>query len=563
MSTPVGYSYVRFSHPDQAKGDSLRRQTEAALDWCKRSNVTLDTSTKFSDLGKSAFLGEHRKNPERHALAAFLRMVEDGKVPRGSYLIIENLDRLTREHLQSALLLVLNLLQSGIRIVQLKPSEIVFDDKSDTMPVMLMIMELARGHSESAMKSERVGKAWDQKRREARAQRAVLTTRGPAWLEVVGRVRVGKRARGGKFRILPERVRVVKLIFEWACNGLGVSLIVQRLTALGIEPWGRGRWWSKAYVGQILRGRAVRGEYQPRRGGQKDGAAIANYYPVVIEEALWERAQHALDQRKDNPGRVGLKVANLFTGMLRDAATQSKLLVAWQTRGSGQHRQQRRVLVSADSTEGRAKSVSFPYDVFEAAVLSLLKEVKPAEVLGEEPPSESADLAGQLATVEGRMRKVESELVGDGDDVPALARVLRSLDQKRQDLQKRLAAARQKESNPRSVAWAETQSLLDVARDEASRLRLRGLLRGIIDEAWVLVVPMRSHRLAVVQFFFSEGKRRDYLIHYHAAGRNRKGGWSSRSMADSAPKGLDLRKPDHARRLEKALREGEIPEKSI
>ena len=29
-TTATAYSYVRFSHPEQAKGDSLRRQTAAA-----------------------------------------------------------------------------------------------------------------------------------------------------------------------------------------------------------------------------------------------------------------------------------------------------------------------------------------------------------------------------------------------------------------------------------------------------------------------------------------------------------------------------------------------------
>src|SRR4051812_28631745 len=101
---PIAYSYVRFSSPEQAKGDSLRRQDDAAQEWCQRNNVRLDTSTSFRDLGKSAYLGEHRKNPDRHDLARFLKLVEDGKVPKGSFLIIENLDRLTREHIQPALL---------------------------------------------------------------------------------------------------------------------------------------------------------------------------------------------------------------------------------------------------------------------------------------------------------------------------------------------------------------------------------------------------------------------------------------------------------------------------
>jgi hypothetical protein len=84
---PLAFSYIRFSTPEQMKGDSIRRQTAAAAEWCRRKKVRLDASMSLHDLGKSAYLGEHRKNPDRHALAAFLKLVEGGKVPRGSYLI--------------------------------------------------------------------------------------------------------------------------------------------------------------------------------------------------------------------------------------------------------------------------------------------------------------------------------------------------------------------------------------------------------------------------------------------------------------------------------------------
>src|SRR5262249_16773911 len=98
MSTnaiPIVYSYIRFSHPEQARGDSLRRQTEATRAWCDRNGARLDESTTLHDLGRSAFLGEHRKNPDRNALAGFLKLVEKGKIPKGSFLVIENLDRLS------------------------------------------------------------------------------------------------------------------------------------------------------------------------------------------------------------------------------------------------------------------------------------------------------------------------------------------------------------------------------------------------------------------------------------------------------------------------------------
>src|SRR5262245_1965869 len=161
----VGFSLLRFSTPEQEKGDSRRRQAAAAAGWCDRNGVPLDRSLWAFDPAVSGFTGEHRKNPDRHALAAFQLWVEKGtRVPRGSYLIVEALDRLTREDIPAALHLILGLLLKGIRIVQLTPVEIVYTDKSGPHEIMLMIVELMRGHSESKTKSDRVGGAWGEKR---------------------------------------------------------------------------------------------------------------------------------------------------------------------------------------------------------------------------------------------------------------------------------------------------------------------------------------------------------------------------------------------------------------
>ena len=161
----IAYSYVRFSTPEQSRGDSLRRQTEAAAAWCDRNDARLDASTTLHDLGKSAYKGAHLKNPDRNALATFLKLVEDGKVARGSFLVIESLDRLTREHIRPALTLLLNLIEAGVRVVQLKPVEVVYDDNVEPMTLMMALMELSRGNSESKVKSQRIGAAYKNKRR--------------------------------------------------------------------------------------------------------------------------------------------------------------------------------------------------------------------------------------------------------------------------------------------------------------------------------------------------------------------------------------------------------------
>ena len=91
---PLAYSYIRFSTKEQAKGHSLKRQTELREAYLsKRPDLTLDTSLTLEDLGVSAFKGA---NSDEGQLGAFIRAIESGIIPRGSYLLIESLDRLSR-----------------------------------------------------------------------------------------------------------------------------------------------------------------------------------------------------------------------------------------------------------------------------------------------------------------------------------------------------------------------------------------------------------------------------------------------------------------------------------
>jgi DNA invertase Pin-like site-specific DNA recombinase len=544
----LAYSYVRFSHPSQAEGDSLRRQTVAAREWCERNGVCLDTATTLHDLGKSAYTGQHRKNPDRHALAAFLKLVEAGKVPRGSYLIIENLDRLSREHIQPALLLALNLLQAGVRIVQLKPVEMVFDDKSDTLPVMMMMMELSRGHGESAIKSERVGAAWAERKRKAR-DGEVLTHRLPAWVE----------ERNGELVLIPARSAVVKRIFVLAAGGYGHAAIVKKLTEENVPAFGASGRWSRSYVAIILKDRRALGEIQPRkRDGKADGPPISNYFPPVINADEWHAARAAgVSRRKQATGR-STKHVDVFAGLVKNARDGDSYYAATRTDG-GKHS---RVLVNTNAAEGRAKCYSFPLPTFEQAILSLLSEIDPHEILnGDSGPDESLSLAGELARVEAKIAELEAELLKG--DVAALANVLRQLEARKRDLSGRLSEARQRAAHPLSEAWGDAKSLpaiLSSAPDpEVTRLRLRAALRRMVDRIYVLVVPRGRDRLAAVQVWFAGGEQqRDYLILHRPPKSNgkarREGSWSAWSLSEVAKAGdLDLRDPEHARRLERVL----------
>lgn len=552
--TPVAYSYLRFSSLEQAKGDSFRRQTELRDAWLTRTGVRLDTTVSLQDEGKSAFSGRHRTNPDRHALARFLELVKQGKVARGSYLIVENLDRLSREHIRPALTLLLNLIDDGIRVVQLLPVEQVFDDGVEPMTLMMAIMELSRGHSESRMKSERVGAAWRRKKEKA-AEGVPLTRQVPAWLTVEGE----------RFKVVKAKADAVRRVYRMAVDGHGIGVITKRLNAEGVPPIARGTKWARSYVAKLLTNRAVVGEYQPHTGHsgatrKPDGPPIPGYFPAIVTEELWFAARSAMADRRNKPGRIGRRV-NLFAGLLRDARNGGTLQVLdkGKARGCGPG------LVSYDAVQGVPGAVylSFPLVAFEQAVLPWLRQLDPREVLAPHAAEED-----QEAVLEGRLDKVRTRIerakaaLEETDDIRAVIDKLREWEGEEKALSAALAAVRREKANPLTRAWTECHTLLDAlaaAPDPVeARTRLRAAVRRIVSGVWCLFLAEGQDRVAAVQVWFKGGGHRDYLVYHRRSHGNasaiREGqSWVMSIEFEGEEGRLDLRCPEHAGALERVL----------
>src|SRR5437763_468887 len=118
QAEPVtAYSYIRFSTTEQARGDSRRRQVELAIAYCKRRGWKWSTQT-YEDPGVSAFRG---KNALVGNLGEFLKAVTAGAVRPGSVLIVESLDRISRQGIDEGYDLIKKLLKAGIILVTLTP----------------------------------------------------------------------------------------------------------------------------------------------------------------------------------------------------------------------------------------------------------------------------------------------------------------------------------------------------------------------------------------------------------------------------------------------------------
>jgi DNA invertase Pin-like site-specific DNA recombinase len=530
----LAFSYLRFSTPGQADGDSVQRQTTLRDAWLRRHpEVKLDTSLTFQDKGVSGYRGSNRTN-KKHALAQFLDLVERGRVPAGSYLIVENLDRLTREEPEVSIPLVMNLIQAGIKVVQLAPTEMVYEPGMDFGRLM-MLWELARGHGESKRKSGLLESAWLAKKNQARQDRTPHGRMCPAWLELVD----------GTYRVKEDAARAIRKIFRWCVEGKGTLVILDRLNKAGIPAIGKTGEWDASYVHKILTTPAVYGEYQPHKGNKRrtpDGDPIADYYPRVIDPALFHAAQAAIRSRKRRTGRPATTVVNPFSGLLWSATDGSKLQVCG-CRGY-------KYLVSRAAMMQRqgVRWCTFPINIFVQAVLAHLRELRATDLFTDPSALKVQELEGRQGEVERRLAVALERFHADPES-PTWADQVTQLDREKRALKKELDEARQAAANPIAGAWEEAVELM--ARDESERLR--GALLSTLEGVWVVMTTRGKDRLAAVQVWFKGGGQfRNYLLLYRPARANGKavqvGRWWARSnpglVIPGGRKVIDLRQPE-------------------
>lgn len=320
-STPrrKAYSYVRFSTPEQAKGDSKRRQNTMAAEYAKLHNLDLDDTLTFQDEGVSSFRG---RNAETGKLGEFLEAVRKGIVPQGSVLLVENLDRISRQAARKALRTIEDIVEAGVSIVTLTDGK-EYDSTSldDGMSLMWALMTLMRGNEESERKAQRLKQAWIGKKLVAKTK--IMTAACPCWLT--------PNADRTDWVKDKAKVKIVKRIFDLTLKGWGVNKIGQTFNREGVPPIGRADRWHVSFIQKTISNPAVIGDLhdyrrdydskEKRYSRRPTGKVFKGYYPRIIDPVVFKKvaAQHANRERRGkgrgNP-RNGI-VSNTFAGLAR------------------------------------------------------------------------------------------------------------------------------------------------------------------------------------------------------------------------------------------------------
>lgn len=377
---PKAYSYIRMSTPEQLKGDSLRRQLARTRKYAEDHGLELIES--FDDLGVSAFRGN---NAEFGELARFRDLVDSGDIAHGSYLIVESLDRLSRDKINKAFSRLNDIINKGITVVTLDDGQTYSEETITQHPFQLYIAlgSMARAHEESKRKADLLSHTWIGKRERLRTSGTLLTSRVPAWL----------RADRTKNEIveIPERVAIIKEIFNMTCEGYGTYSVAQYLNKRGIKPWGnrKNAVWRDTYIKKILASRTVLGEFQPHivqtgkdrvRRLTNDGDPIVGYYPAVISPAQFlEAAQAKASRRTSGRGRKGPTYANLFTGLLRCKCSAGMRYI---DKGAAARGAAKYLRCSVALSGGTCKAPPFRYDLVQSKVLHAIEVLDVGKVLG-------------------------------------------------------------------------------------------------------------------------------------------------------------------------------------
>lgn len=287
---PKAYSYVRFSTPEQAKGDSARRQLESAKAYAVEHGLELDDELTFADLGVSAF---RSKNSRTGSLSLFFRAVEDGVVPRGSYLLVESFDRISRDDITTALGLLQVIIGAGVYLVTLGDRRIYSRESINANPtdLILALLIMMRANEESTVKSIRLKAAYDSKRatiRSGEPQVKPFTRRLPAW--------IGWNDSARAFELIEGRAPIIQQVFALADSGCGKKFISTTLNETGVKPFGGAEFWHASYIGKLLVNPACVGTFIPRARQNVDGQSqrvsqepIVNYWPAAVELEVYER----------------------------------------------------------------------------------------------------------------------------------------------------------------------------------------------------------------------------------------------------------------------------------
>ena len=454
----------------------------------------------------------------KRLLAAFIKAIETGEVKAGDVLLVEAIDRLGRKGIRPTQKLVNTILDGGIDIAILSPVEKVYkaSDTNDLGGAIELAAFAYQAYVYSENLSYRIKGAYHDKRKKlADGNSEVRISRHtPAWLTL----------RGNAYIVDEEKANIVRYVFKRAIDGLGAHRLSAELNEKKMVSPGHSGRWNTTYLRQLIRQRTVLGEYQPHAMDENNkrrpiGEVLPNYYPRIIDDATWEKANAALDNRVQERCEPK-EFINIFAGLMWNGIDDSACHIYQfqQRRADGRKVVYRRFI--SNNYKGRERGAcreTVDIHAFEIAFLNFLTEVDLPRDKHNPAVAELTAANARLSRVKRRIAELQKALEGDSDFGLLLA-PLKNLQAEKKQLETRVRTAASKASGSQHAALDEVRSFdFLAALDNETRLRLREALKQAIER--ITIYPFKSgpkRKDAVVcgaDISFKSGQHRAIVVH--------------------------------------------------
>jgi hypothetical protein len=302
----LAYSYRRYSSQNQTDGSSLERQLELAQSVCNEREWKLVDLPP--DAGVSAYSvsdgQQMAANFHKGTLGAFVKKVKRGEIAKGSVLILERLDRFSRNYFDIVFPVWLELLQSGLEIFSCvtRTHYTLQTIRDNPMLAGMALMELANANEYSRGMGKRIANAFDIRISLCKqGQKMNLGGWVPKWFDFIGEAK-----KAGEYRPNKHFPTIQRICNEYIA-GRSMYQIARGLIA-DDTPTVMGGKWAQGTIANLLRHRTLLGTLEHK------GLTIPNFYPPVLTKPQWDKLQAKLNENKARKGGGAGSdiVANLF-----------------------------------------------------------------------------------------------------------------------------------------------------------------------------------------------------------------------------------------------------------
>lgn len=487
------YIYIRFSDPRQERGSSRERQLQLCLAMCERRGW--EVVQIIEDLGRSAWNGNHLKVGN---LGKFADRVFAGDIPAGSVLVVEELDRLSRQEARKAQRWIEDVCDTGLEIATVVGERIYSKaNLNDNLFAIFEILMRAQAAYEYVERlSRRIKRSYQSRLEAARTQGNAITTQGPMWLKPIGTLP------DITWVPIPERLKVIAEILDLIRAGHAAWAVARMLNERGIPSF-TGRTWDRTTVVKIVRSSALEGDRAVGEGknSRPTGEVLVGYYgdPHLPLDVISE-ARAMLNRRRGGKGRNSGVVNNLFGLKIRCGCCGGRMML---------NGYQSRYLVCYDASRGSGctNKATYRYREFEAAALDNILSLALDESFFRQ--ADKTHMLGlEIATVEKTVKDKQSAIerlldVLSRISSPSTETRIASLEAEKADLLAKLDVLNAKQTAAKGVATAEAhlarvhgvrEALIhpDPEARLPARLRVSEALGQIVDKVLCNVVDGRK-----------------------------------------------------------------------